>query len=121
MPPITSTARILAAMISSGSLFVLSVGRWKLGTEVPQLVPSSVLLLRCSPVVEVTALVAVVPPLLFTQDWGTWVYRGLAILLIGCPCALVISTPAAIAAGLSAGARRLCGARGPYSDGILAL
>ncbi len=57
-------------------------------------------------VVAVAAMVAVVPPLLFTQDWGTWVYRGLAILLIGCPCALVISTPAAIAAGLSAGARR---------------
>ena len=57
-------------------------------------------------VVAVAALVAVVPPLLLAQDWGTWVYRGLAILLIGCPCALVISTPAAIAAGLSAGARR---------------
>jgi Cd2+/Zn2+-exporting ATPase len=35
-----------------------------------------------------------------------WIYKGLAILLIGCPCALVISTPAAIAASLSAGARR---------------
>ncbi len=57
-------------------------------------------------VVAVAALVAVLPPLIFGQDWGTWVYRGLAILLIGCPCALVISTPAAIAAGLSAGARR---------------
>ena len=57
-------------------------------------------------VVAVAALVAIVPPLAFGQDWGTWVYRGLAILLIGCPCALVISTPAAIAAGLSAGARR---------------
>jgi Cd2+/Zn2+-exporting ATPase len=34
------------------------------------------------------------------------IYRGLAVLLIGCPCALVISTPAAIAASLSAGARR---------------
>src|SRR5690606_499637 len=35
-----------------------------------------------------------------------WVYRGLATLLIACPCALVISTPAAIASGLAAGARR---------------
>lgn len=57
-------------------------------------------------VVIVAALVATVPPLLFGADWSGWVYKGLAILLIGCPCALVISTPAAIAAGLSAGARR---------------
>ncbi len=52
------------------------------------------------------ALIIVVPPLLFGADWGTWVYRGLATLLIACPCALVISTPAAIASGLAAGARR---------------
>lgn len=51
-------------------------------------------------------LVAVVPPLLFGASWQDWIYKGLAILLIGCPCALVISTPAAIASGLSAGARR---------------
>ena len=57
-------------------------------------------------VLVVGALVAVVPPLLFGAAWGEWIYKGLAILLIGCPCALVISTPAAIAAGLSAGARR---------------
>ncbi len=57
-------------------------------------------------VLVVGALVAIVPPLLFGQAWGGWVYKGLAVLLIGCPCALVISTPAAIAAGLSAGARR---------------
>jgi Cd2+/Zn2+-exporting ATPase len=57
-------------------------------------------------VVVVAALVAVVPPLLFGGAWAAWVYKGLAILLIGCPCALVISTPAAIAASLSAGARR---------------
>ena len=54
----------------------------------------------------VSALVILVPPLLFGGDWNTWVYRGLAVLLIACPCALVISVPAAMASGLSAGARR---------------
>jgi Zn2+/Cd2+-exporting ATPase len=57
-------------------------------------------------VVVVAALVAILPPALAGGDWGEWVYKGLAILLIGCPCALVISTPAAIAASLSSGARR---------------
>jgi len=57
-------------------------------------------------VVAVAALVAVLPPLLAGQDWHEWIYKGMAILLIGCPCALVISTPAAIAAALSAGARQ---------------
>ncbi len=57
-------------------------------------------------VLAVGALVAVAPPLFLGGGWAEWVYKGLAILLIGCPCALVISTPAAIAAGLSAGARR---------------
>jgi Cd2+/Zn2+-exporting ATPase len=57
-------------------------------------------------VVAFAALVATIPPLLLGGVWNEWVYKGLAILLIGCPCALVISTPAAIAASLSAGARR---------------
>ena len=52
-------------------------------------------------------LIIVVPPLIFGADWETWIYRGLATLLIACPCALVISTPAAIASGLAAGARRV--------------
>lgn len=52
------------------------------------------------------ALVAIIPPLFMGQSWNEWIYKGLAILLIGCPCALVISTPAAVAAGLAAGARR---------------
>lgn len=51
-------------------------------------------------------LVILVPPLLFAQPWDTWVYRGLTMLLIGCPCALVISTPAAITSGLAAATRR---------------
>lgn len=53
----------------------------------------------------VALLVAIVPPLVFGEPWETWIYRGLATLLIACPCALVISTPAAIASGLAALAR----------------
>lgn len=51
-------------------------------------------------------LVTIIPPLLWQAPWSEWIYKGLAVLLIGCPCALVISTPAAIAAALSAGAKR---------------
>jgi Cd2+/Zn2+-exporting ATPase len=50
--------------------------------------------------------VVLIPPLVFGGTWDTWIYRGLTLLLIGCPCALVISTPAAIASALAAGARR---------------
>lgn len=57
-------------------------------------------------VVVVATLVAIVPPLFMGGAWNEWIYKGLAVLLIGCPCALVISTPAAIAAALSSGARR---------------
>lgn len=57
-------------------------------------------------IVALAGLVMLLPPLALGQDWGTWVYRGLALLLIGCPCALVISVPASIASALSAGARK---------------
>ncbi|WP_261435491.1 zinc/cadmium/mercury/lead-transporting ATPase [Serratia quinivorans] len=50
--------------------------------------------------------VILVPPLLYAQPWDVWIYRGLTLLLIGCPCALVISTPAAITSGLAAATRR---------------
>ncbi len=50
-------------------------------------------------------VVAVLPPLVGGGEWATWIYRGLAVLLVACPCALVISVPAAMASGLSAGAR----------------
>ncbi|TPG57397.1 cadmium-translocating P-type ATPase [Roseomonas nepalensis] len=56
--------------------------------------------------VAVAALVAIAPPLVVGADWGTWIYRGLALLLVACPCALVLSTPAAIASGLAVGTRR---------------
>ncbi len=60
-----------------------------------------------TPIVMLIALlVAVVPPLLFSAPWEGWIYKGLTLLLIGCPCALVISTPAAITSGLAAAARR---------------
>ncbi|MBN9498972.1 MAG: cadmium-translocating P-type ATPase [Alphaproteobacteria bacterium] len=57
-------------------------------------------------IVGLAALVAVIPPLTMGAEWSTWIYRALALLLIGCPCALVISVPASIASSLSAGARR---------------
>jgi Cd2+/Zn2+-exporting ATPase len=57
-------------------------------------------------IVGLALLVALVPPLLLGGEWSVWTYRALALLLIGCPCALVISVPAAIAASLSAGARQ---------------
>ncbi|GAW35834.1 lead, cadmium, zinc and mercury-transporting ATPase [Roseovarius sp. A-2] len=56
-------------------------------------------------VVGAAVLVAVVPPLAFGLAWEEWIYRALALLLIGCPCALVISVPASITSALSTGAR----------------
>lgn len=57
-------------------------------------------------VMAIAALVIILPPLALGGEWATWLYRGLALLLIACPCALVLSTPAAIASGLAVGARR---------------
>ncbi len=55
-----------------------------------------------TPIIMALALATVViPPVLFGQAWDEWVYRGLALLLIGCPCALVISTPAAVTSALA--------------------
>lgn len=51
-------------------------------------------------------MVMIIPPFFYEQPWDTWLYRGLAVMLIGCPCALVISVPAAITSGLAAAARR---------------
>jgi Cd2+/Zn2+-exporting ATPase len=56
-------------------------------------------------VVAVAALLAVVPPLMGLGTWETWVYRALAMLVVACPCALVISTPVSLVSGLAGAAR----------------
>jgi Cd2+/Zn2+-exporting ATPase len=60
-----------------------------------------------TPAVFVLALlVAVLPPLLSQGLWSEWIYRSLVLLVIACPCALVIATPVSIVSGLTALARR---------------
>lgn len=60
-----------------------------------------------TPAVMILALlVGIVPPLLFAAPWMDWIYRALVLLVIACPCALVISTPVSVVAGLTAMARR---------------
>ncbi|MFO1514872.1 MAG: cation-translocating P-type ATPase [Verrucomicrobiota bacterium] len=60
-----------------------------------------------TPVVFVVAILVLLSgPLLFHGEWMTWIYRSLVLLVIACPCALVISTPVSIVSGLTAMARR---------------
>jgi len=57
-------------------------------------------------VFAIALLVALVPPLAFGAPWFDWVYKALVLLVIACPCALVISTPVTVVSGLAAAARR---------------
>ena len=56
-------------------------------------------------VIALAAAIAIVPPLIYGADEPTWLYRALVLLVIACPCALVISTPVSIVSALSAAAR----------------
>lgn len=56
-------------------------------------------------VILASIAVLVIPPVVFGADWSEWLYRSLVLLVIACPCALVISTPVSIVSALAAAAR----------------
>ena len=56
-------------------------------------------------VVSLALILALIPPLLFGGEWGTWIYRACSFLVVSCPCALVISVPLSFFGGLGAASR----------------
>lgn len=57
-------------------------------------------------VIGLAAVIAILPPLVTGQPWEPWIYRGLALLVVSCPCALVVSTPVAVVSAISNAAKR---------------
>lgn len=56
-------------------------------------------------VMAIALLVALLPPLLLGGEWKTWLYQGLSVLIVGCPCALILASPIAIVSGIARLAR----------------
>lgn len=59
-----------------------------------------------TPIVVLASLALIIVPVLLGGDPSTWVYRGLALLIIACPCSLVISTPVTVVSAIGAASRR---------------